>query len=243
MPSKRILNNPTGGLFVTGTGTEVGKTVVTAALARRARRLELDCIALKPVQTGARRMGDGWILPDCDVYRAAGQAMTGPVHEEFAYVFEPACSPHLAAEMAGRTIDLDPIVRFVETFRDRHDCVLVEGVGGIAVPLNEKQTVLDLMKALALPVLLVADNRLGGLNHALLSIEAIRAAGLDVSGVILTNTTPVTDENRFIREDNRRTIERFGGVAVLTEIDHIAGFDPNNEDHWRRIDACLGNIY
>ena len=74
------------------------------------------------------------------------------------------------------------------------------------------------------------------------TIGAIRAARLDVAGIILTNTTPVTDENRFIREDNRRTIERFGDVSILAEIDHVAGFDPHNEEHWRRIDACLENV-
>ena len=237
-----ILSGPTGGLFITGTGTEVGKTIVTAALARRARQLNVDCIALKPIQTGAEREKDRWILPDCDIYQAAGQATVDLEQEQFVYAFEPACSPHLAAMMAEKSIWIPRIVQWFKAFRNKHECVIVEGVGGIAVPLNEDQTIIDLIIDLGMPVVLVADNRLGVLNHALLSIEIMRQARLKVAGVILTNTTPVTDDNRFIREDNRRTLEQFGRLPVLAEIDHIAGFDPNSEEHWRRIDACLENV-
>lgn len=257
-----ILNSATKGYFLTGTGTEVGKTVVTAALARRYRAAGITCAAVKPVQSGARCDGahcdaaqregpqseghrsDGhrWVLPDAEVYRMAGQRPPEGIGEEFAYAFEPACSPHLAARMAGRTIFLERIVQFLEPFFARYDRVLVEGIGGAAVPLNERQTVLDLMQALSLPVLLVADNRLGVLNHAILALAAIRLAGLNVAGVVLTNTTPPTNEDQYLREDNRLAIEHYGRVPVVAEIGHIRGFNPQNAGHWRRLDACLGHL-
>ena len=249
MSLSSVFTNPAKGYFITGTGTDVGKTLATAALARRLRETGTDCIAVKPLQTGATRVDGRWVLPDCEMYRAAGQAVGEHAaeaedarDEEFVYAFEPACSPHLAARMAGETISIDRIRRFFKAISSRHECVLVEGVGGVAVPLNDDETVLDLMKSLALPVLLVADNRLGVLNDTLLSLESLRQAGLDVRGVLLTNTTPATEADRFIREDNHRAIEHFGCVSVLAEIAHVARFDPHDANHWGRIDASLRGI-
>ena len=129
------------------------------------------------------------------------------------YCFSPACAPHLAAKEAGVRVSLPVIERAFRRLSRAHDVVVVEGAGGVLVPLNERQTMLDLMIRLRLPVLLVARPGLGTLNHTLLSLQTLHGAGLTVLGVILNQATP----GRWgrIEDENVRTIERFGGVKVL----------------------------
>jgi len=203
------------GIFVTGTDTGVGKTVVAAGLLAQLRADGVDAVPMKPVQTGCRVVRGRRLAPDLAFsLKAAGLK---PGQRELAdmapYCFTPACSPHLAAKEAGVTLSLPVIERAFRRLNRAHEAVVVEGAGGILVPLNERQTMLDLMIRLGLPVLLVARPGLGTLNHTLLSVWAMRAAGLTVLGVILNQAKP----GRWgrIEDDNRRTIERLGGVKVL----------------------------
>ncbi len=187
--------------FVTGTDTGVGKTVVSAMLCAA-----LDAIYWKPIQTGTR---EGTDRPT--VMRLAGlpRARTAPE----SYRFTPPVSPHLAARRAGVRIDL----RKIEMPRiGAHENLIAEGAGGALVPINDTQLMTDLMRHLGLPVLLVTRTTLGTINHTLLSLAALRAARLDVRGVIM-----VGKANR----DNREAIEHYGGAVVIGLVPRLARID------------------
>ncbi|MBI9019859.1 MAG: dethiobiotin synthase [Verrucomicrobia bacterium] len=202
------------GFFITGTDTGIGKTALSALLLAELRRRRINAAPMKPAQTGCE--GDG--VPDLD-YSLSMAGMTVS-DEDYAlmspYRFEPACSPHLAAELAGTEIELAKIVGAARELAAEYDSLIVEGAGGILVPINRNKTMLDLMKALGLPVLLAARPGLGTINHTLLSIRALRSAGLDIAGIVFVASE--ADEPGFIEDDNGATIEQFGKVPILGTI-------------------------
>ena len=184
------------GLFVTGTDTNVGKTVVSAALLHRYR----DIASLrywKPVQTGIEQDDDTAEverLAACET--VAGMRLRHPV------------SPHLAAARCGTEITIAALQDFLPPDASQLRWI-AEGAGGVLVPLNERDLMVDLMRTLALPVVLAARSTLGTINHTLLTLEALRARSLCVAGVVLCG-----DPNR----DNRAAIERYGQCPVLGEM-------------------------
>jgi dethiobiotin synthetase len=193
------------GLFVTGTDTGVGKSVlaasVCAALAARGERVA----AFKPVVTG---LDDepGEFGHDHELLAAAANAGQAP--EDVApYRFGPPLSPHLAAELAGERIEP---ARLLEAAR-AHEPLVCEGVGGLMVPITTGYLVRDLAVDIALPVVVAARTGLGTINHTLLTVEAARTAGLRVAGVVMT---PWPDEPAEIERSNRETIERLSRVPV-----------------------------
>jgi len=200
----------TRGLFVTGTDTGVGKTVVAgaiiAALARRGERVA----AFKPVVTGLDEPAAfGWPHDHALLAAAAGSAP----EEVSPARFGPAVSPHLAAAQAGTTLDVDGLLEAARAQAATADVLIAEGVGGLLVPLTDTRTVRDFAVALGLPLLVAARTGLGTINHTLLTLEAARAAGLEVRGIVLT---PWPDEPSPIERSNRETLERLGGVGVAT---------------------------
>ncbi len=231
------------GVFITGTGTDVGKTIVTAGLLRQLRSAGVNAATMKPVQTGAEVSSDGKLTaPDLMVHhKAAGFVATPDEAELMApYLYEPACSPHLAGRMAGRYPDIGRITDCARQLEERYEVLLVEGAGGVYAPLTESETMLDLMKALGYPVLLVAHRGLGTINHSLLSIEALRSHGLEILGVIFNETQDV--EPDFIKEDNPSAIESFGKVAILGNIDYLTELDSQPEVAWARFDECTPGL-
>jgi dethiobiotin synthetase len=193
------------GLFVTGTDTGVGKSVlaasVCAALAARGERVA----AFKPVVTG---LDDepGEFGHDHELLAAAANAGQAP--EDVApYRFGPPLSPHLAAELAGERIEP---ARLLEAAR-AHEPLVCEGVGGLMVPITTGYLVRDLAVDIALPVVVAARTGLGTINHTLLTVEAARTAGLRVAGVVMT---PWPEEPAEIERSNRETIERLSRVPV-----------------------------
>jgi dethiobiotin synthetase len=196
------------GVFVTGTGTEVGKTVVAAVIARTLREAGVSVAVFKPVETGLGEEAE----PDHSVLRrAAGSTQSD---EEIApYRFRPAASPHLAAELAGERIEPSGLVEAAKRAGAGSDFLVCEGVGGILVPLTRGYLVRDLALDLHLPVVISAIPGLGTINHTLLTIEAVRAVGLDVRCVVLT---PWPDEPGGVERSNRETIAALGQVEVKT---------------------------
>ncbi|MGB8275010.1 MAG: dethiobiotin synthase [Alphaproteobacteria bacterium] len=188
------------GLFVAGTDTDVGKTVVSAWLVRA-----LDGDYWKPVQAGLD--GD----TDADTVRTLSGLPAERIHES-TYRLKAALSPHEAARREGIVIDLARL-RPPPTTRT----LIVEGAGGLLVPLNAEALMIDLIARLGLPVVLVARSTLGTINHTLLSLEALRARGLALEGVVL-NGPP--------NEGNRRAIGHFGRVPVLAELPRFEPLDP-----------------
>ena len=216
------------GLFITGTGTDVGKSAVTATLLWYARQQGMDAVPMKPMQTGTEDHPQG-LAPDFEYYKkVAGYEPDGAeLPLQVPYCYEPACSPHLAARVAGDSPDLKHIVDCARTLEDKHDLVLAEGAGGLLVPVNETQTMRDLAIALAYPVLVVAHAGLGTINHTLLTLEALKVVGLKIRGVVLCAPEPW--DMGYIEEDNPKAIEQFGEVPVFGTLPWLAGL-PKGEN-------------
>ncbi len=191
------------GVFVTGTDTGVGKTVLSAALCAALRADGVRVGAFKPVLTGLQDAGPS----DEDVLAAAADAVTVP------HRFDPAVSPHLAAQLAGLTIDPAALVTAARAAGAACDVLVVEGVGGLLVPLTGAYLVRDFAVALGLPLVVAARPGLGTINHTLLTLEAARTARLPVRAVVLT---PYPEQPSAMERSNRETIAALGGVAVHT---------------------------
>jgi dethiobiotin synthetase len=176
--------------FVTGTDTGVGKTLVSVALLHAARAHGLRTIGLKPIAAGAEWHAGALRNSDaCALQAAATEAL--PYETVNPVVLEPPIAPHLAAAVAGLELHAELLARHChEALRTPHDFALIEGAGGWRVPLNATQTLADLAIALRLPVVLVVGMRLGCINHALLSAEAIRRDGLVLAGWVANQVDP-----------------------------------------------------
>jgi len=225
------------GFFITGTGTDVGKTVVTAGLARFFMKGGRKILPVKPVQSGAVTLPDGTLdSPDGDVYKAAGAEWD--IKKQCPYLFEPPTSPHLAAKLAG--VELDP-VEIAAKVREREEdgFLLVEGAGGIMVPLSEDASMLNLMKELRYPVILVIENKLGCINEALLSIAALQQSGLEISGLVMTSPNRPAPDEYGIAEENVRFIEKISEVKVIASIPYIENWDYNDPKCWELVDKAL----
>lgn len=209
-------------VFITGTDTAVGKTVVTAALLAMARARGVNAAPMKPVQTGCVRRTAGWVAQDLDLcLRRAGFAPSAEERAALApYRFRLAASPHRAAAEAGSRLSVARLAACCRRVMGKYDALLVEGAGGVLVPLNDRETMRDLMRALGLPVLVVARPSLGTLNHTLLTLEALRAAGLDVLGVVLNAARP--GGAGPMARSNAAAIRTFGRVRVEGPLRHGA---------------------
>jgi dethiobiotin synthetase len=228
------------GVFVTGTGTEVGKTVVAAVVAHTLAAEGQRVAVFKPAVTGLtpEQPADGPIsrqigvsqahrpaaLPDHGVLRLA--AGSDQSDEEIApYRYGPPASPHLAAALAGEEIDPERLRAAARAAGGDADALVCEGVGGLLVPLREDYLVRDLAVDLGLPLLIAAPPGLGTINHTLLTIEAAGAAGLRVERVVLT---PWPDSPSPIEQSNRKTIAALGGVEIST----LPVLDLTRPDTW-----------
>ena len=170
-------------VFITGTATDCGKTWVTAGLLRAAGARGLTSLGMKPVASGATEIDGHWINDDVMQLRSASN-VTVPASDDNPYLFELPASPHIAALGSERRVDLEVIADAYTRCATAAEVVIVEGVGGWLVPLNEHHNVADLAFKLQLPVVLVVGLRLGCINHALLSAAAIEASGMRCCGWI-----------------------------------------------------------
>jgi dethiobiotin synthetase len=208
------------GVFVTGTGTEVGKTVVAAAIARGLAAAGQKVAVFKPAVTGLDEAGEA---DHALLQRAAGSAQS---EEEIApYRYGPPVSPHLAAALAGEEIDPRRLLAAARAAGGGADALVCEGVGGLLVPLSPGYSVRDLAVDLALPLVVAASPGLGTINHTLLTIEAARAADLGVASIVLT---PWPEQPTRIEESNRETIASIGEVRVET----LAALDLADPGSW-----------
>ena len=190
--------------FITGTDTGVGKTTLSALLCAA-----LDAVYWKPIQTGTLEGSDR-----VTVMRLAGIGTDRTLEE--VYKFVPPVSPDLAARWAGVEIDL---ARISAPTSLMNDWLIVEGAGGVLVPINAKQFMLDMMVKFKLPVILAARSGLGTINHTLLTLEAARSRGLTVAGVVLNQSTPPSPDDRSV-ESNPGELEKRCGVPILAILPH-----------------------
>jgi len=198
------------GCFVTGTDTGAGKTVVAAALLARLAAEGLRVAAAKPVLTGTGEPHDAGWPPDDVALAAAAGGGRGPL-DVAPERFEPPVSPHLAAELAGRTLEPADLVSRTRAAGAGAEALVVEGVGGLLVPLTRGYLVRDLALDLGLGVVIAARPGLGTISHTLLTLEAARGAGLRVTGVVMT---PWPAEPGPLERSNRETIAALGDVRV-----------------------------
>ena len=203
--------------FITGTDTAVGKTHIACALLRALARHHRRVVGMKPVAAGAVRVSRGWASEDALALRAASTVAVPPELDNPVLLPDPL-SPHLAAARVQREIDIAHLVRCQRTLAERGDAVVVEGAGGFLVPLTPARTGADLAVALGLPVVLVVGLRLGCLNHALLTAEAIAARGLPLAGWVANRIDPAMDA----ADDNIAYLRAHLPAPLLADMPHGA---------------------
>jgi dethiobiotin synthetase len=206
------------GCFVTGTDTGVGKTLVSAALLHTLARHHRRVVGMKPVAAGLIDHEGQWVSEDAQALRAASN-FSVPAELDNPVALPDALAPHIAAARAGRSVSVAELLTAHRALKERADVVVVEGAGGWRVPVNDQETLADLARAIGAPVVLVVGLRLGCLNHALLTAEAIRADGLQLAGWVANAVDPempCRDENvQALRQ--RLSAPLLGSVAWQTE--------------------------
>ena len=212
---------PPHGFFVTGTDTGVGKTLIACALLHAFKLAGRRVVGMKPVAAGAEHGAEGLINADVRLLRRAS-SIAAPLALMNPYCFAPPIAPHIAAEQARVTIDLMRIGQAFAQLAAAADVVIVEGVGGFCVPLNRDEDTADLARCLGLPVILVVGLRLGCLNHALLTAQAIRAKGLRLAGWIANRIDPAM----IVAEENIAALAARLGAPLLGEIEFTVTPDP-----------------
>jgi dethiobiotin synthetase len=217
------------GYFVTGTDTEVGKTLVSCALLLHLRKQHARVVGMKPVAAGTTPDGDN---EDAQALRAAGSIRVARELDN-PYCLPLPMSPHLAARSAGQRIEVSVLVERYHQLAAQADAVVVEGAGGFLVPLNEHETGADLAAELGLPVVLVVGLRLGCLNHALLTQEAILSRGLTLAGWVANRIDP----QMSAQEDNIDTLRHRLQAPLWADIPRLADPVPAQVT-WGRAAPC-----
>lgn len=233
-------------LCICGTDTDIGKTVVTAALLRSLHENGLPAAACKAVQTGCAPDGTGSLAaPDVELYReACPRAPTSAL-----LLLQDACSPHLAARLERKNLRAEDLAERItkNAAATKAPLMLVEGAGGLLTPLNKDETLLDVFRLLDAALLLVVGNKLGAVNHALLTVEALDARGLFTAGFILTTPVlPANAETRMILADNREIIQVHTGLPCLAEFGYIKELHcatPERREHgWKKASGELAPL-
>jgi len=184
--------------FIIGTDTNVGKTYVASALVRHFAKAGYQTIGMKPIASGCEQTPDGDLLNDDVLALSTASNVVAPLDMTNPYRFSPAIAPHIAAEQAGEIIDCEKIKQAYHELTQLAEVVVVEGAGGFLVPLNRQETLADLAVTLNIPMILVVGMRLGCINHALLTVEAIKSRGLTLAGWVANQVDaemPVFEEN------------------------------------------------
>lgn len=212
-------------MFITGTDTAAGKTLVTAALARSLKEQGLDVGVMKPVETGVVKGRPS------DASRLKQSAQVSDALELVRpYAFRLPVAPLDAARAERRTIQLSTIMRAYRTLQTQHDLLLVEGAGGVHVPITSQMDMLDLIGKLKTPVLVVGRTGLGGVNHAMLTLNALRERKIPIHAFVLNRTMPA--KTAMARRQERSTtdlLREAAGVPVIGPLPYIAGLDAGFE--------------
>jgi len=212
---------PYPGVFIVGTDTAVGKTFVGAAIGAALRGRGLRVGVMKPAESGCEQI-DGLLVPSDAEHLRETSGCGAPLSVVCPYQFAEPLAPALAAERAGETIDMLHIHECFAQLQAEHDLMLVESAGGLLTPLTGTHTMRDLAVAMALPVIVVARNVLGAINHTTLTVASAQAAGLNVVGVVLNHAEPVDDAAALT---NAEAIARWGGAPLLAVVPWAPSLD------------------
>ena len=205
-------------VFVTGTDTDIGKTVITAGLAAVMQSLGYKAGVYKPFQSGAKEKNGFLISPDLSYVKQ----LDFYVETLCTYLLKPPTAPYIAAEIDGVNINLSTVRRDFETMKQNCEVMLVEGAGGLMVPVTKDGLMVDVAKMLDIPVVIVVRPNLGTINHTLLTINQAKAAGLDIAGVII-NRYPLQTNDIAIKTAPR-LIEEYSDVDILGIVPEIPDF-------------------
>jgi dethiobiotin synthetase len=212
------------GLFITGTDTGVGKTMVTAGLAMLLRSRHKPVGVMKPIQTGCR-MVDGKLFPEDAANLQEASKTNDPLDLVAPYRFNSPLAPFVAGRIERKKITFSKILRAYRQLKQRRTFMLVEGIGGILVPITKKARVLDLIQLLDLPLLIVARSGLGTLNHTLLTAHRAKEAGITIAGIVLNTSQP--QKQGLAEKTNPGILAELTGLPVFGPISYIKGLQPN----------------
>jgi len=213
-------------LFVTGTDTGVGKTVITAGLLAIFRKKGYKTLAVKPLQTGAYRRQGRLLSPDVMFYEGVGSleepaAVLNPVS------LEPPAAPWVASLLSKTPIDLHKVYQTVKEVQERYDLVIMEGAGGLCVPIQRSFLTADFIKELGCPIIIVARGSLGTINHTLLTVRYAQSRGIPVLGVVVNGLKPEADP---VENLNPWVIKELCGVPLLGVIPYSSFIDVDNRE-------------
>lgn len=206
----------TKAIFVTATGTDVGKTYISALIVKKMRELGYNCGYFKPALSGAEIVNGKLVPGDCAYVLKTAKINAEPLNY-VSYVFKTAVSPHLASEIEKNPINIEKIKSDFERIKKEYDFVVVEGAGGIICPFNLKEQKLmlpDVIKSLGLDILVVASASLGTINSTVLTTEYAKQHNINVKGIILNNY----DETDFMQIDNKKQVEALTDVKVVATV-------------------------
>ncbi|UQD52035.1 dethiobiotin synthase [Bacillus methanolicus] len=211
-------------IFITGTGTDIGKTIVTSFLHKIFTRTGLKAKVFKPIQSGFDDKKQSY--PDSNWFqKSIGDDQTG------MYFFKPAVSPHLAEKLTGQKVNIEKIKQKLNELKELYDMVIVEGAGGLAVPLQEREHELymtkDFIKELQIPVVLVSLCGLGSIHHAVTTAHYAINEGLEIKGVVFNQF----DDQNFLHMDNVLMIQKLTGLPVLAKLPYFRNLLPDL-DEW-----------
>ncbi|PJZ00180.1 ATP-dependent dethiobiotin synthetase BioD [Bacillus vallismortis] len=196
------------GFFVTGTDTEVGKTVISSGLAALMREHNRDVGVFKPFLSGISRHH-----PESDTSILKETSQTSLSHEDITpFAFKAPLAPYVAGKLEGKAVTMEEVLSHWERIRETHECFIAEGAGGISVPLGEGFLVSDVIKALQLPMVIVARPHLGTINHTFLTVQYAKNMGLPIAGIVING---ISDSLHDDEKTNPEMIERLCGVPIL----------------------------
>jgi len=229
---------PAQGLFITGTDTGVGKTVVTAAILAYFQHQGKKAGFMKPIETGVDNECSSPANSDALFLMETG-GIEDPLAEVCPIRLKPAASPFQAAMIENRSIQPETILSAYEKLSGQYDWMLVEGIGGVQVPITRDYGMVELMRDLGLPAVVVVRYQLGTLNHTLLTLDTLKQKGIPVKGVIFNRTEPETPD--AIEQDQPRLIEELSGTQVLGEFPYIDNLNTQSfsPERLKQLERCI----
>ncbi len=227
------------GIFITGTDTGVGKTVITGLLGNYLNTKRIRVITQKWVQTGCHSFSED-IIRHLELMNKKKSYVENYIDEVAPCILRFPASPHLAARLENLGIDISSIERSYRKLAGDFEIVLVEGAGGLLVPINEEVLVIDIVQKLKLSVLIVAENRLGAINQTLMTVDELKMRGIDILGIVFNQVSK--KENELVLKDNPKIVEKFSHVEVLGELPYKKNVESLSKIFTKIGDKILGKI-
>ena len=227
-------------LVVSGTDTDAGKTFLTSALMRKFSKAFDSVAVVKPIQTGCLEINGELVAPDLETYSSFDAGLKKNISIFCFEKFKAACAPNLAASLENKTIEIGSLVKKIKKVISANEVTLIEGAGGLMVPINDRGfMMIDLIRELGSPVLLVAPNRVGTINHVLLSVNELGRRQIPICGIILNHLRkPKSDEEMFLKDN----FEQIKKLCPEIPCHSIPFFRPNKNDFFAEIDGVFQGI-